>query len=401
MPGITLIVLLAISWLVAGVLVLHVMRLRKVEKKVHEDLAFNKALLDSVGEGVVVIDQKGDITLVNRATEQMIGWTSEEMKGKKWYDVAPLIDEKGEIISPELRSTKIVIETGRPRYNAKYSYVRRDGSNFPVATTVAPVTFNGKTLGVIALFRDVALERQADRAKSEFVALASHQLRTPLSAIKWFAEILLSGDAGELPKEQKEYVDNIFQSNERMIDLVNSLLNVSRVDSGRIIIDPRPTDLGKLVESVVKSLEVKIIEKNIKMAIDVAKGIPEVSIDPRLISQVYMNLLTNSIKYTPDGGTVMVVISLKDKEVVSQVTDTGYGIPEKDKDKMFQKFHRGSNIIKLETDGTGLGLYLAKAVVVSSGGRIWYESTEGKGTSFWFTLPLEGSPVHEGEVTLT
>ncbi len=401
MAVLILIVLLAISCLVIGFLAWQVIRLRKVETKVHEDLAFDQSLLDSVGEGIVVIDQKGDITLVNRATEQMIGWTSEEIKGKKWHDVAPLVDEKGEVIPAEQRSTKIVMETGRPRYNAKYSYVRRDGSNFPVATTAAPVTLNGKTIGVIAVFRDITIEKQADRAKSEFVSLASHQLRTPLSAIKWFAEILLSGDAGELSKEQKEYVDNIFQSNERMIDLVNSLLNVSRVDSGRIIIDPKPTDLGKLVESVVKGLEVKIIEKNIKLAIDVAKGIPEVAIDPRLISQVYMNLLTNSIKYTPEGGNVMVVISLKDKEVVSQVTDTGYGIPEKDKDKMFQKFHRGSNIIKLETDGTGLGLYLAKAVVESSGGRIWYESAEGKGTSFWFTLPLEGSPVHEGEVTLT
>lgn len=377
------------------------LRIRFVSHKRTEENAKDRALLGSLGEGIVVTDKDGKVELINPAAEQLVGWKLSEAIGRKWYELAPLEDEKGNRIPPERRATQLVLQTGKPRSNATYYYVRRDGTRFAVGTTAAPVIVEGKTEGVIAVFRDITHEREVDQAKTEFVSLASHQLRTPLSAIKWFVEMLLNGDAGPLSSDQNEYVKNINTSNERMILLVNALLNISRIESGRIIVDPQPTDLGKLVDEVIKALEVKFKEKGITIAVSVLPNLPLVSLDPKMTAQVYTNLLTNAIKYTPQGGRVVVTISQKNDVILSQVTDTGYGIPKGEYHRVFDKFYRGSNVVKKVTDGTGLGLYLVKAIIESSHGKVWFESEEGKGTTFWFSLPLAGVPAKEGEVALT
>jgi PAS domain S-box-containing protein len=360
----------------------------------------DNALLGSLGEGIVVTDKNGDVEMINKQAGEMIGWSLSEVVGKKWYEVAPLQNEKGEVIPPEKRATQTVLSKGKPVYSSVNYYVRRDGSRFCVGTTAAPVVVDGKTVGVIAVFRDITREREIDRAKTEFVSLASHQLRTPLSAIKWYAEMLLNGDAGQLMAEQLEFVKFISQSNERMIELVNSLLNISRIELGRIRVEPVLTDLGELVSQVLKDLEVKIMAKKLMPVVSVNPQIGKILIDPKLIRQVYLNLLSNAIKYTPEGGMVSVIISAKDDEIVSQVTDSGYGIPKKDQVKIFERFFRASNALKVEADGTGLGLYLVKAIVESSSGKVWFESEENKGTTFWFTLPAAGTPAKDGDVSI-
>jgi signal transduction histidine kinase len=258
----------------------------------------------------------------------------------------------------------------------------------------------GQISGGVLILHDITHMKEIDKMKTEFISLASHQLRTPLAAMRWFIEMLLGGDIGELLPEQKEIITNVYQSNERMILLVNALLNISRIESGRMVIDPTPTDIPGLISSVIQEVQQGAELKDISIQTKYADVVPPVSVDPRLIRHVYTNLLTNAIKYTPPKGTITVELTVHKNTIQSKVQDSGYGIPKKDHKRIFQKFFRAQNIQKMETDGTGLGLYLAKMIVQASGGEIWFESTEGKGSTFYFTIPIGGTKPQKGEIAL-
>lgn len=361
-------------------------------------------ILQSMGEGLVAVDEKAQIVLLNGVATALLDLPSaDDVIGKKLYPFLPLHPDNKKDSKTVLHADKTPIhttlKTGQPVSDA-FGFTKSVGGQITLSVSTNPIIVDDHTVGAIMVLRDVTREKEVDRMKTEFISLASHQLRTPLSAIKWFSEMLLSGDAGKLKGDQLEFTENIAESTERMIQLVNSLLNISRIESGRIVIDPKPTDLKELVSGIVNDLKAKTEEKAQTLIISVHNDLPKIKLDPRLIGQVYLNLLTNAIKYTPKGGEISVFISKKDGNVISQVTDNGYGIPKEQQGRLFQKFFRASNAVKVETDGTGLGLYLIKAIIESSGGKIWYESEEGKGSTFWFSIPLSGMVPKEGEVTL-
>jgi len=378
--------------------------LQKRREKLVKEKAKTEALIHSVGEGIIAVDKDGIITFANEKAEQLSGFSIKEAVGKKYYDFWRLIDSKGAVLSQEERpfhqaimNKQVVnISLGEHLY-----LLKKDGTRFPFASTIAPVIVNGEVEGSIMSFRDITKDSEVDRMKTEFLSLASHQLLTPSSAVKWISELFLEGGAGKLAKKQKEKIELIHTANESIIGLVHSLLNISRIESGRIIVKPEPTDLNSLVVSVSKELEEKIKEKNHSFNLTADKGLPQINIDPHLIKEVYKNLLTNAIKYTPAKGNISVNISKVKNNIVSKVSDNGYGIPVKDKNRVFEKFYRGENILSVEKDGNGLGLYLIKQIIEVSGGEIWFESKENKGTTFWFSLPLAGSAPKAGEVTIT
>jgi PAS domain S-box-containing protein len=362
--------------------------------------AQDEALLTSIGDGVIAIGTSGLIIFANKSAELTLGWGVEEMIGKTWQNFLTAYEQNGKETTvladqPIVRTLKNGLKMRRDCI-----FNKKDNSHFPAAINLSPIIVNNTVSGAILVFRDITIEKEIDRMKTEFISLASHQLRTPLSAIRWFTELLEDGTGGALKPEQKELVENINESTLRMIDLVNSLLNISRIESGRIIVDPKPTDLAELVNDLIKELQVKINEREQHLIVSVHEQLPKINVDPKLIRQVYQNLLTNAIKYTPKGGQISVFISRKDDQLISQISDTGYGIPKDQVNKVFDKFFRAENVIKVETDGNGLGLYLVKAIVESSHGRIWFQSEEGKGTTFWFSLPLTGMEAKKGEVEL-
>jgi len=247
----------------------------------------------------------------------------------------------------------------------------------------------------VVVFRDVSKEREVDRAKTEFVSLASHQLRTPLSSVNWFAEMLLAGDAGKLTKQQNEFIQKIYDGNQRMVDLVNALLNVSRIELGTFSVEPEPTDIVEISKSVIEELTPQVKEKKLKIEEKYEK-IPKFSADPKLVRIVLQNLLSNAVKYTPEKGKVSADISLKNNNILIEIKDSGYGIPKDQQDKIFTKLFRADNVREKETEGTGLGLYIVKSIVDNSGGSISFDSAEDKGTTFHVSLPLSGMKAKEG-----
>lgn len=371
---------------------------KESERNLKEINAKDEAFLKSIGEGLIVTDQEGKVILASKAALELTGYSLDQLYGKVWANDVPIVEDEYSKRIPYEKTPVYGALHNRSTLTTKFFYKIKTGKRFPVLVTAAPVILDGKNQGAVVVFRDITKEEEIDRAKSEFISLASHQLRTPLSAIKWFTELL---NDTKITKEQAEFMDNISKSTERMIELVNSLLNISRIESGRIAVNPQPTSLARLVEDIISNIQQSIDVKKLQLIVTADPDLPEINVDQKMIRIVYENLLTNAIKYTPESGKLSVSIQRQGEEIISKVTDTGLGIPRKDYGRIFSKFYRGDNVIKVESEGTGLGLYLTKAIIDSSKGKIGFESTEGKGTTFWFSLPLSGTPAKEGKVTLT
>jgi signal transduction histidine kinase len=231
--------------------------------------------------------------------------------------------------------------------------------------------------------------KELDRAKDEFISMASHQLRTPLTTIKGYLSMMLEGDAGKLTHAQKEFVGYAFGSSERMVNLISDLLNVSRLQAGRFLIQTKPTDLVKMITDEIRQLEEHAKSKHISLTFELpSEPLPLVEIDENKTRQVIMNFIDNAIYYTQVGG-VTVVLQQAGTRVRFEVRDTGIGVPPEARKKLFTKFYRAGNAQTVRPDGTGLGLYLAKRVVEDQGGTIIFESVEGEGSTFGFELPYK------------
>jgi signal transduction histidine kinase len=229
---------------------------------------------------------------------------------------------------------------------------------------------------------------EANQMKAEFISITTHQLRTPLSSLKWSLNLLMDGKLCEVDKRQKEYLDIMQISNERMIKLVNDLLDVSRIEQGRFEMQPQKLSLVDMLQSLV--LETSPIAQSKKLLLNVEKEnvVSQAWADPDKLRMVAQNLLDNAIKYSEENGKINIKISQKGKFLKCEVRDSGVGIPTNQQAQIFQKFFRSENAKKYQTEGTGLGLFIAKAFTEATGGKIGFESKENQGSTFWFTVPI-------------
>jgi len=374
--------------------------LQNERNKVVELHQKDEAILSGLGEGLIVINKHGRVDRINAAASRMLGVSEQEITGKEFTKAWHAVDMNFHEVPEEKRPITLALQKGKT-VDTRLYYVRKNGEQFPVEMSVAPVILNGKVIAAIEVFRDITHELELDKAKSEFVSLASHQLRTPLSAINWYAEMLLNGDAGKITEDQREYLREIFEGNQRMIELVNSLLDVSRLELGRMANEPAPTSLVGLVEDIEKELKTSIIAKKLDFEKELQARLPEIMADPKQLRMVVQNLLSNAVKYTVDKGKVTVVLrnaTAQDIQIAKlhpggkylyfHVEDTGYGIPKTQQPHIFEKLFRADNVRKLDVEGTGLGLYIVKQVVESMGGRVWFDSMESVGTTFHVVLPV-------------
>ncbi len=272
--------------------------------------------------------------------------------------------------------------------------------NRTILRDYVPLFDNGQRFGGVWTYKDVTEEENIDRMKTEFVSLASHQLRTPLTSIKWYTELLLD-DAQALPTEQADYAREIEEAAKRMNDLVSALLDISRLDLGTFMIEPAPEDLIAIMQSAVEEQLPTIQKKKQQFSFTHPDALPKVNVDHKLAFIIVQNLISNAMKYSPEGASIHLSLEVNAAgEYVISCADTGYGIPKKDQPNIFKKLFRADNIRTLDVEGTGLGLYMIKTIAEAADCRIAFTSEEGKGTTFIFTIPASGMKAKSGTKTL-
>jgi len=335
------------------------------------------AIIENLTDGVILLNKKKQIEIINSPATELFNIGKKEAIGKCFVD---LLDIEN---IPEIK--KILIDKDRIRNIYREEVATLDGLHLEITSVLLKDEIEEK--GFLIIIHDVTKEKLIEKMKTEFVSVAAHQLRTPLSAIKWTIRMILDGDAGEINEEQRELLEQTYISNERMIRLINDLLDVSRIEEGRLLYDQEDTRIEDVLDSVIEASQEMLRNKNMVLEVN-KKETPKVKIDKEKIGVVIQNLLENAIKYTEQGGKIKITLDNDEKNVIFKIEDSGVGIPKSQQDRIFTKFFRAENVTRMETNGTGLGLYTTKNIVQAHKGQIWFESEENKGTTFYFTIPI-------------
>jgi signal transduction histidine kinase len=283
-----------------------------------------------------------------------------------------------------LVSSRERLEAGEPLTQTQFQIGDRT-----ITASFTPVALTDEgPFNVVAVFRDITKEAEIDRMKSEFLAMAAHELRAPMTSIKGYSDMLLLGLAGQYEERQKQFLNTIKANVDRVLEMVSEFSDISRIETGALKLDIRPFRIDGLISEVIVSLRPEIEAKEVNLTVEVPPALPEVWGDRARIIQVLTNLVTNAYKYTPEGGQIDITAQWDDNSLRVDVTDTGIGIAPQDQERLFTRFFRADHPGVRRVAGTGLGLSIAKSIVEMHGGRIWVESQLGKGSTFSFSLPL-------------
>lgn len=358
-------------------------------RELKDQYALDRAILESVDQGVICVDTEGKVAAANPSALRMLGVSAEDVLGKRVARVVPLrahgkTEEAEHIVDTCLRTRKDI----RTTPDIHMSLERADSTLVPVLVLVTPLVVDGTPRGAVAVLQDMTQERQVDYMKSEFISLASHQLRTPLSSLRWYGE-LLSEEKAHMSDEQKDYVREIRSATDRMLSLLNALLHAARLEERGIEPTHSDVDLTAFMRSVGEDAKQLATPHGIHCAIRLPAAPLHAHTDPTLLGIVLQNLIGNAVKYSPKNTTVNIELLARGKNVDIVVRDEGMGIPQDEGKRIFEKFFRAKNVRRIDTDGNGLGLYISKTIVEKLGGQIAFASTEGKGTVFTVTLPVE------------
>jgi len=364
-----------------------------VGEKLKKESSRMNAVLSSIGDALILIDGEYKIVLVNPQALKVLTMPQEELIGKDLREVVRIWKKSAEVpfaewpIEEMFLTKSIVMTTVEEEFSLSTA---SQEMRLPVSFSIAPL--GGGLSGGVIIIHDTTADHDLNEAKSGFISVASHQLRTPLTSIRWYSEMLLSEDVGPLNEAQKDFMSEVHGGAERLYQTVDLLLGISRVESGKIKTEKQQIDLSVFTMEIAKELASQIDEKDSTLSIVPPKGDAiVVSLDPITLRQVVLNMFSNAIRYTKLKNGIIEVAwqkNEKDNEVVYSVRDNGIGIPEAAQERIFSKFFRAENARAAVPDGSGLGLALVKELVESWGGRVWFETEEGKGTSFFFTIPL-------------
>ena len=353
--------------------------------RVAEEKERSEAILANIADGIVAVDREDAIVLWNAMAEQITGVPAEEALGRRVVDV----------LQRDLAS-----DADQPLGERQMAFLRGGKEVWISFTEAVMVDAAGAVAGRIFAFRDISTERVVEQMKSDYVATVSHELRTPLTSIYGFAETLLRGDVEFSEPERGTFLSYIASESERLISIVDDLLNVARLETGTVGLNMSRTDVGEVVSETVSRFA-EHLNGDFTLDVEVPRDSVFVRADREKLTQIVMNLMDNAVKFSPQGGRIAVSARRRSDTAEIRVADEGIGIARADQQRIFTKFYRAQDASQHNTQGTGLGLFLARGLLAAMGGRIWVESNEGKGSTFVFELPVAtegpGEPAREAE----
>ncbi len=366
-------------------------------------------LIESITDGIIVVDTKNTITLINKAAGRMAGWPINEAMGLDARVVLQLIKDEvsGEVVADSEHPFTLILQKRTP-FRRTLQLRSRDNKKLFISLVISPVILpkNNELMGAVAVFRDVSEQRKEEQKHAEFISTASHEMRTPIAAIEGYLALALNDHVSHIDEKAREYLQKAHSSTKLLGNLFQDLLTSAKAEDGRLANHPVVVELGTLVEQLVedmrfgaqkKSLEVEFlinsggkdtdfIDASGSSNLKVIQPLYYVKADPDRLREVITNLFDNAIKYT-DQGKVSVGITGNEEVVQIRVTDTGSGIPPEDLPHLFQKFYRVDNSATRSIGGTGLGLFICRKIIELYSGSIWAESAVGKGSTFYINLP--------------
>lgn len=362
--------------------------IRERTQELAQQYARDSAILGNIEYAVIAVDEKGTVTDTNPAASELLGMDANDMKGKNVANVVILRSHQGNPLAGEhpvlstIRENKSLHSPASAHWNIQ----KADQTPVPVSYSVSPLVEKGRVFGAILVLQDVSEERRLDYLKSEFITLASHQLRTPLSALRWYVELI--GDEGDrLSDEQKGYVKEMGVSLKRMANLLDSLLRASQMEDGGLGVSLADADINQLIAETDEDFRSIAKEHNISFSVSLPESPVVAKTDATLLRIVLQNLLSNATKYTRKDSHISLTLDTDSDHYSISVADEGMGIPIAEQKRVFQKFFRAKNVRQMDTDGNGLGLYITKSIVERLGGTIEFKSAEGRGTTFTVTFP--------------
>ncbi|MDB5160925.1 MAG: hypothetical protein JWO96_305 [Candidatus Saccharibacteria bacterium] len=356
-------------------------------------------ILGAIDDGVVMVDRNKVIHLFNRAAANITGWAATEAVGKDFTAIMPLIDNKGNPLPPEQHPFIQALVSGRQVRSSDCILNSRNGKQMAISVVVSPIMERpGKPADtVVAVFRDVTTEKAQEQQRSDFISTASHEMRTPITAIEGYLSLALNDKITKIDDNARKYLEKAHTSTEHLGQLFQDLLTSSKADDGRLASNPVVMEMGEVVSQVTEAEQFRAKEKNLELKYivssskDVAGGkvvrpFYYCFVDPIRMNEVLQNIIDNAVKYTPEGS-VTVRLTGDASTIQIQVQDTGPGIAAEDIPHLFQKFYRVDSSATRTIGGTGLGLYICKRIIELYDGRIWVESQLDHGSTFFINLP--------------
>lgn len=351
------------------------------KKESNENLVVKEsipAIISYLKDGILIFDRNNKLSLINPQAEKFFKVSAQKVIGK------PIL-----ALNRLSRFHTLVSFLGGEIREVSKKEVRIE-ENLVLEVSTVSIMSKRKKISSLVILRDISHEKLVEQIKTEFVTLAAHQLRNPLSSLKWNIKMLLDGSFGEMTKEQKKALKKAYASNEKMIRLVNSLLNVAQIEEGKYLSNLDLYDIGDLVNSVLENYKKIIDEKKIEVQFQMPeKELPKVMLDKEKMTIAISNIVDNALRYVKLKGSVVISIKADKREIEFQIQDSGLGIPHNQQKKMFTKFFRATNVLKVNIRGIGLGLYISKNIIEAHGGKIWFESKQDKGSIFYFTIPVK------------